>query len=207
MVELSVEGTIYTLDTILKHIPSTNISIHPHGQPDCSRGPVRSCAALAQGLKEAHVPLLVHVGTMFTTAMIFLGLAFSFSDTPSTVRVVDGWYVTMAVEATVILLVSGRTSFLNFRRTNIIERLGLLTLIILGEGIMSLGEQASTRSIPPTGISAAMSLVCSCVVFCWPYFIYFLYFDQTETKEENGWALFGSSSGPLAIFRCMCAFS
>ena len=36
--------------------------------------------------------------------------------------------------AAVILLVSGRTTFLNFRRTNIIERLGLLTLIILGEG-------------------------------------------------------------------------
>jgi low temperature requirement protein LtrA len=127
--------------------------------------------------------MLVHVGTMFTTAVIFIGLAFGFQK-DSGVNTVDGWYITMAAEACVILFVSGRTTFLNFRRTNIIERLGLLTLIILGEGIMGLGEQVNKiNNADGVFASDVIGLLVSSVLII--YFIYFLYFDQTETKGRQ----------------------
>ncbi|KAK9489863.1 hypothetical protein V1508DRAFT_442314 [Lipomyces doorenjongii] len=49
-----------------------------------------------------------------------------------------GWYFTLAAEAFTILLASGQVRFMSFRHTPMVERLGLLTLIILGEGVIGL---------------------------------------------------------------------
>ena len=92
--------------------------------------------------KKAHVPLLAHIGTLFVAAMIYLGLFFSFRNNIGETGLI-AWYVTIGFEAVVILLVSGRTKFLSFRKTAIVERLGLLTLIILGEGIIGLCNSVS----------------------------------------------------------------
>lgn len=183
MVGLAVEGINYNLDPdYYDPAPFRTISFILMG----SRLVLMIQYAVAlwwlKGYKKARMPLLVHVGTMFVVAMICLGLAFGFDK--HNASFVDGWYVTMGVEAVVILFVSGQTSFLNFRRTNIIERLGLLTLIILGEGIMGLGEQVAkikegdgifSRDIIGLFISAVLIV----------YFIYMLYFDQTETKGRQ----------------------
>ena len=117
---------------------------------------------------------------MFISAIIFLGLAFGFHEFAS-VNTTDGWYVIMAVEAVVICVVSAITPFLNFRRIALIERLGLLTLIILGEGMMSLGELV-TKIQESDGIfsSAIIGMIISGVLII--YLLYMLYFDQTETK-------------------------
>jgi low temperature requirement protein LtrA len=186
MVGLAVEGKFYDLYDPDQYsaTPFRNISFILTGSRIVLMIQYGVTLFWLKGWKKARFPLLVHVGTMFTAAMIFLGLAFCFRDTPSTVHFVDGWYVTMAVEATVILCISGRTSFLNFRRTNIIERLGLLTLIILGEGIMSLGEQVNKINTADGKFgSDVIGLLVCCVLIM--YFIYFLYFDQTETKGKK----------------------
>jgi low temperature requirement protein LtrA len=89
------------------------------------------------GYKKAHLPLLAHIGTLFIAAMIYLGLYFSFGIAVSDSGLI-AWYVTLAFESIVLLGVSARARFMSLRRTAIIERLGLLTLIILGEGIIGL---------------------------------------------------------------------
>jgi low temperature requirement protein LtrA len=181
MIGLAVESAYYTLDDF-SSIPFRNISFILMGSRVVLTIQYGVTLILLKGWKNAHIPLLIHTGTMFTTAMIFLGLAFGFQ-APHGVYVIDAWYVTMGIEAGVILLVSGRTKFLNFRRTNIIERLGLLTLIILGEGIMGLAEQVSKINEADALFSSDIigMLVSSVLVI---YFIYFLYFDQTETKGK-----------------------
>jgi low temperature requirement protein LtrA len=133
--------------------------------------------------KKARLPLLAHITTMFLTAMVFLGLSFFFGRHDG-VHILDGWYVVMGLEAVAVLFVSGKTSFLNFRRTNIIERLGLLTLIILGEGIMGLGEQVSKINDGDGVFSSDVvgEIICAVAIV---YFIYMLYFDQTETKGKK----------------------
>jgi hypothetical protein len=133
--------------------------------------------------KKAHAPLLVHITTLFVSAMVLLGLSFAFTG-PQSVRVIDGWYVLVGVEAVTILFVSGSTPFLNFRKTNIIERLGLLTLIILGEGIMGLGEAVGKINDADGVFSPdVIGLIISAVLIV--YFLYMLYFDQIETKGKK----------------------
>jgi low temperature requirement protein LtrA len=123
---------------------------------------------------------------MFISAMIFLSLSLGFTG-PMGFHTTDGWYVLMGVEATTILLISGHISrhipFLNFSKTDIIDRLGTLTLIILGEGVMGLAE-AVVKINEADGVfsSDAIGLITSGVLII--YFIYMLYFDQIETK---GW--------------------
>jgi low temperature requirement protein LtrA len=138
MVGLAAEGTNYTLDDFTVS-PFKNISLILMGSRIVLMIQYSLALFWLKDYKKALFPLLAHVGTMFVTAVIFLGLAFGFN-TPAGINIIDGWYVVMGIEAAVVLFVSGQTSFLNFRRTNIIERLGLLTLIILGEGVMGLGE-------------------------------------------------------------------
>ena len=123
---------------------------------------------------------MVHVGTMFTTAMIFLGLYFAFPGKNGN-RIPDVWYVMIGFEALVILFVSGQAKFLSLRRTCLVERLGLLTLIILGEGVIgltaSLKNVRTSNGFPPDVIG---NIICAVVII---YFLWMLYFDQVETER------------------------
>ncbi|MCJ1474324.1 hypothetical protein MMC13_002982 [Lambiella insularis] len=130
--------------------------------------------------RKAHVPLLAHIGTLFVAAMIYLGLYFSFGKALSGSGLV-AWYVAIGFEAAVILLVSGRTRFLSLRRTAIVERLGLLTLIILGEGIIGLCGSVGKVGIDGIFSSDVIGMIISSVAII--YFIWMLYFDQEETTH------------------------
>ena len=130
--------------------------------------------------KKARLPLLAHVGTMLTSAMIFLGLFWAFHlSNANTVTI--AWYVVIALEAAAVIAISGRTRFLSFRRTAIVERLGLLTLIILGEGVIGLCDSIKTvriaRGFPPNVIG---QIICAVLII---YFLWMLYFDQIETER------------------------
>ena len=130
--------------------------------------------------KKARLPLMAHVGTMFTTAMIFLGLYFAFPGKNGN-RIPDVWYAMIGIEAVVILFVSGQAKFLSLRRTCLVERLGLLTLIILGEGIIVLTSSVknvrTSNGFPPDVIG---NIICAVVII---YFLWMLYFDQIETER------------------------
>ncbi|MCJ1337622.1 hypothetical protein MMC09_002904 [Bachmanniomyces sp. S44760] len=132
--------------------------------------------------KKAHAPILIHVGLLFATAMVYLGLAFSFvKGSLIGMNGHIGWYITMFFEALIVIFVSGTTKFASFRQTNIIERLGLLTLIILGEGVIGLSgsilkvQTAGTFSPDMIGM-----IICGVVIL---YFLFILYFDQIETER------------------------
>lgn len=87
-------------------------------------------------------PVACTIGTLFMTAMIFLGMTFGFGPQHGG-RAQDGWYVVSVVEALVILAISSRWRILSFRHTRLVERVGLLTLIILGEGIIGMTKSLS----------------------------------------------------------------
>ena len=141
--------------------------------------------------KKARIPLLAHVATLFVAAMIFLGLFFFFKKGAGVGGLV-AWYIIIAFEALVILLVSGRAKFLSFRRTPLIERLGLLTLIILGEGVI--GLCGSIRKVNSDGVFTSDTIgliICGVGII---YFLWMLYFDQIEservgTMRQQFWTL------------------
>lgn len=132
---------------------------------------------------KARLPLIVHIATAIGSAMIFLGLFWSFN--PSTPgnngNGIIAWYVTLALEAVIILFVSGRVRFMSFRHTPMVERLGLLTLIILGEGVIGLTQAVDkvSRTLQFTPdiigqIIAAVGII---------YAMWMLYYDQTEKRR------------------------
>jgi low temperature requirement protein LtrA len=182
MVGLAVEGPSYNLDDF-QPTPFKSLSLILMVSRFVLAIQYAASWWWLKGYKKANIPLLIHVVTMFVTAIVFLGLAFGFNRSYG-VHVIDGWYVLLGVEAMVILFVSGCTPFLNFRRTNIIERLGLLTLIILGEGVMGLGEAVSKIKDGDGIFSGDVIGQITCGVLI-VYFLYMLYFDQIETKGRK----------------------
>lgn len=76
------------------------------------------------------------------------------------------WYVIIAVETLAIIVVASIWRILSFKHTHLVERAGLLTLIILGEGIIGIMKSTSYAiqgtSIPliqETGIITAAVLI------------------------------------------------
>lgn len=87
--------------------------------------------------KKAITPILIQMGTFAIGALVSLGLLFTFKSTTSG-RPYLGWYAIAVLEALVVFLSSSQWRVVSFKWTNLNERCGLLTLIILGEGIIVL---------------------------------------------------------------------
>lgn len=130
--------------------------------------------------KKTWAPLGLHVLVLFVAAMIFFGLYFSFGEESGDSSLI-AWYVIIGLEACVILLISAKYKFLSFRRTCIVERLGLLTLIILGEGVIGLcGSIQRVGSDQQFGPDIIGMIICGVVII---YAQWMLYFDQTESER------------------------
>lgn len=86
---------------------------------------------------KAITPILIQMGTFAIGALVSLGLLFTFKSNTSGGPYI-GWYAIAILEALVVFLSSSQWRVVSFKRTNLNERCGLLTLIILGEGIIVL---------------------------------------------------------------------
>ncbi|KUJ10458.1 uncharacterized protein LY89DRAFT_710730 [Mollisia scopiformis] len=142
--------------------------------------------------KDTKTPLFLLVAANFVAAFVYLGTFFGFKpDTPhSNVFVV--WYVTAVLETIVNIAVSSRWEVLTFAGTHLIKRMSLLTLIILGEGIIALSKSIATITEQEDGLSSTLLLtIISAVTII--YFIYMIYFDWLNSSHfgsfrEDLWA-------------------
>lgn len=103
--------------------------------------------------REASMVLLLTMATLTITAFAYFGMFFAFHGTANAHAYV-GWYVIATVEA---LAITGITCFwkrLSFRRTYLVERVGLLTLIIMGEGIIGMSRSIARIFQNSSSVSA-----------------------------------------------------
>ena len=103
------------------------------------------------------------------------------------------WYIIICLEAVLVIGVSMIWRILSFKHTHLVERVGLLSLIIMGEGIIGLVKSTSyaiqgtsVTLLSETGIVAAGVLLI--------YLIYILYFDNIDhhrfgTIRQQIWTL------------------
>ena len=161
--------------------------------------------------KKARLPIIGHMLTLFCTSMVYLGLYFAFHQT-GTEKVLAGWYVTFVVEAWIILIISGRVKFMSFRNTVLVERLGLLTLIILGEGIISMSNALNASNADNFYNSQIIAQIICCVVVA--YLIYMLYFDNVQPERmgsfrQHIWAVlhFPFHCSIVLVVEAMAQFS
>lgn len=83
--------------------------------------------------RGAKLPLTIMAGMHIVFAMVYLGLSFGFRGSHDSVYLV--WYALAAVETCLNVGLSLRFDVLSFRGTHLVNRMVLLTLIVLGEGI------------------------------------------------------------------------
>lgn len=163
-----------------------------------------------RGQSKIIIPLLIHMVAYTVGAIICLGVVFSFDKERESYGYL-AWYAIALVEALAVFISSSRWRSVSFKRTHLNERVGLLTLIILGEGIIVLAKsmnyvtRAENYSPAVTGqiISSTLIIVSSSHPFSVSvilpmmkpqYFLYMLYFDQVDTRRfgtirQQFWAL------------------
>ncbi|KAF3227651.1 hypothetical protein TWF106_009161 [Orbilia oligospora] len=143
---------------------------------------------------KTKMPLLLMSVLMFISMILFLGLAFSFSSTGNTKGYI-GWYVVLSLEAVLVLSISLKWKIVGFKGTHLIQRMGLLTLIVMGEGIIGLCRATSltNEGVGATSWSPTLSGQAISGVLC-IYFLYMLYFDDEpnyvySTVPQQLWAI------------------
>ncbi|KAL8735395.1 MAG: hypothetical protein Q9166_000940 [cf. Caloplaca sp. 2 TL-2023] len=144
-----------------------------------------------KGYMKILTPLSIHVAAFAIGAVVCLGFFFTFT-ARSSGRAYIVWYIVIVMEALAVFLSSSQWRSVSFQHTNLSERCGLLTLIILGEGIIVLTKSMNYVVQGENFSSGITAQIISAVLII--YFIYMLYFDsRTEQPPapmyHHFWAL------------------
>lgn len=130
------------------------------------------------------VPMLLIAITYGVAALVYLGLYWTFHpNSMGSNNSFIAWYIIAIAETAVVTTVSCVWRVVSFKGTHLVERMSLLTLIILGEGVMGLAEkcQAIGKSnlftFDPSTIG---NIICGILIL---YFIYMLYFDWIQEEH------------------------
>ena len=96
------------------------------------------------------------------------------------------WYGLAVLEALIVTGISMKWRNVSYEGTHIVERMSLLTLIILGEGVISIAKAVqyityADGAFSFTG-SVAGEIVCAVLIL---YFLYMIYFDWQDEEGEN----------------------
>ncbi|KAF5877186.1 uncharacterized protein Bfra_001549ia [Botrytis fragariae] len=133
--------------------------------------------------KNSKLPLFLVVVANVIAALIYFGSFFGFSEeTSKTGKVFIVWYVTAILETAVNIAISSKWKVLSFRGSHLVQRMTLLTLIILGEGIIGVSKSIADIAEQEEKWTAPLILtIVSAVGII--YFLYMLYFDWLNRSQ------------------------
>jgi low temperature requirement protein LtrA len=97
--------------------------------------------------RKAWLPIIFQIAISFAAGFVYLGVTFRFRNENSNVFVT--WYMLATVE---VVATTGGSAFwevLSFTRTHLMRRLALLTVIILGDGVIVLAQDVVVISEVP----------------------------------------------------------
>ncbi|KAI5844673.1 bacterial low temperature requirement A protein-domain-containing protein [Morchella snyderi] len=138
------------------------------------------------------LPLAIHGAVMIISASVYLGIYFSFRH-GHTEKYYLSWYIMAAFEVISVITTSSIWGCVSFKRTHLIERMGLLTLIILGEGIIVMLKAINTIVKGFGWTWTTLGVVSSSIALIYLYWMF--YFDFNPMKIYYGrfrqqlWAL------------------
>lgn len=92
--------------------------------------------------KRTKLPLGIMVATHVVAAIVYLGATFGFRDFNTNVYYI--WYIIGAFEIAISVVLSLVWNVISFQKTHLNQRMSLLTLIIIGEGIIVLSHNITT---------------------------------------------------------------
>lgn len=109
----------------------------------------RACLAVEYGsilwhvrkYKKTGLPLGLQIVVNASAALVYLGITFRFQNGHS--RVYMTWYFIAGAEAIITILISNIWPVLSFTKTHLMKRMGLLTIMILGDGMTDIAQDVA----------------------------------------------------------------
>ncbi|KAJ5052123.1 uncharacterized protein L3040_001882 [Drepanopeziza brunnea f. sp. 'multigermtubi'] len=143
--------------------------------------------------KGSRKPLVLIVGSNLFAALLYFSTFFGFKPDNPRNHVFVLWYITAVLETAFNIIVSSKWEVLTFQGTHLIKRMSLLTLIILGEGIIAFSKSIATITEQEENWNGPLLLTIGMAVII-VYFIYMIYFDWINRNHfgsfrEGLWAL------------------
>ncbi|KAI9676024.1 MAG: hypothetical protein M1817_000767 [Caeruleum heppii] len=128
--------------------------------------------------------LALGVGVLSVAAAVYLGLFFAFERHSRLAFI--GWFLLVPVETLSILFIPSvgkRWRSLSFEQTHLGHRVGLLTIIILGEGVIGIARAINNVAMEEEWSAAIVGQIASAVLIV--YFLWTLYFDPLKTTPRT----------------------
>ncbi|KAF4994447.1 hypothetical protein FGRMN_5777 [Fusarium graminum] len=128
--------------------------------------------------KKQVLPMLLQIGLNFVLAMIYLGVTFRFTDHNSNVFIT--WYVLAGVEVILTFAIAYIFPVLSFQGTHLMKRMGLLTVIVVGDGIITICRSVVTIvESPDAWNSQTIGIVTASATAI--YAVFLIYFDWMKS--------------------------
>ncbi|RDA83517.1 hypothetical protein CP532_4151 [Ophiocordyceps camponoti-leonardi (nom. inval.)] len=132
------------------------------------------------GFPRARMPIFLQITVHATAAVIYLGVTFGFTSNRDSKNYI-AWYVVAAVETVATLLLSNISPVLDLSDSHLVKRMTLLTVMILGDGIIQLAKDVVTIvENPDAWDPITIGLVTAAVATI--YFIFLVFFDWMRSK-------------------------
>lgn len=136
---------------------------------------------LTRQYKQTILPMSLITATYLAAALVYLGLFWTFKNTAEENHTYVVWYIVAILETVIATTISSVWRDISFKGTHLVQRMSLLTLIILGEGVIALTSKCQ-RIVQSEGAlrvtsSTVANIICAVLIL---YFIYCIYFDGLE---------------------------
>ncbi|KAF2151582.1 hypothetical protein K461DRAFT_279070 [Myriangium duriaei CBS 260.36] len=131
--------------------------------------------------KETRTPILLIAATYLVAGIIYGALFAAFNHYHTRPFIV--WYVGSILETIICTGVSSHWRVISFKGSHLVQRMSLLTLIILGEGVMGLAEKCQNivkGRIFYFDASTIGDVICGILIV---YFLYVIYFDWLQEEH------------------------
>ncbi|KJZ71138.1 hypothetical protein HIM_09492 [Hirsutella minnesotensis 3608] len=130
--------------------------------------------------KRTRLPIYLQMGTHVVASLVYLGVVFAFDHNDNN-RGYIAWYIISGIEAIVSILLSNLSPILSLTRTHLMKRVSLLTVLIMGDGIIDLAKEvliivknANAWDAMTVGLLAAAAAT--------TYSIFLIYFDWMKGR-------------------------
>ncbi|PHH60009.1 hypothetical protein CDD81_2213 [Ophiocordyceps australis] len=124
---------------------------------------------------KARMSLCLQIALHCVAAVIYLGVTFAFKKDLRS-RAFMAWYIVSGVEGVASVLLSNLSPILSLTWTHLMKRMTLLTVMIMGDGIVQVAKEVVTivKNVD-TWNATTIGLVTSAVATI--YFVFLVYFD------------------------------
>jgi len=93
------------------------------------------------------LPLLLCCLTFLVSVIVYASIWSTFSEEGASRHLYRAWYVILGFEVISILVISSVWRAVSFKNTHVVKRMGLLTIILLGEGVLNTARELSDTAL------------------------------------------------------------